>query len=192
MTITATVSRSCKSPIATWFPLKNSGSGQPHIICPMEKYMRTTRNMSDAISLLRSFGVSLSTSASCAAFSCSKLLFALSLSDSVAVPFGLAPYPACSTASTICASVALPSTPIELVKRLTEQLVTPSTLETAFSTLAEHAAQLIPVTVYCFILSVFPSFYYSNLTIQKPFLKSLNSCHLEIQSFDGKCDFIIA
>lgn len=28
------------------------------IICPMEKYMRTTKNMSDAISLLRSFGVS--------------------------------------------------------------------------------------------------------------------------------------
>ena len=91
MTITATVSRSCKSPIATWFPLKNLGNGQPHIICPMEKYMRTTKNMSDAISLLRSFGVSLSTSASCAAFSCSKLLFALSFSDSVAVPLGLAP-----------------------------------------------------------------------------------------------------
>ena len=32
-----------------------------------------------------------------------------------------------------------------MVKRLTEQLVTPSTLETAFSTLAEHAAQLIDV-----------------------------------------------
>ena len=32
------------SPIATWFPSKNAGSGQPHIICPMEKYMRTIRN----------------------------------------------------------------------------------------------------------------------------------------------------
>ena len=91
MTITATVSRSCKSPIATWFPSKNSGNGQPHIICPIEKYIRTTKNMSDAISLLRSFGVSLSTSASCAAFSCSKLLFTLPFAVSVSVPLGLAP-----------------------------------------------------------------------------------------------------
>ena len=91
MTITATVSRSCKSPIATWFPSKNPGSGHPHIICPIEKYMRITKNMSDAISLLRSFGVSLSTSASCAAFSCSRLLFALPFAVCVPVPFGLAP-----------------------------------------------------------------------------------------------------
>jgi hypothetical protein len=37
---------------------------------------------------------------------------------------------------------------MEFVRRLTEQDTTPGTLETAFSTLAVHAAQLIPVTVY--------------------------------------------
>lgn len=40
---------------------------------------------------------------------------------------------------------------MELVSRLTEQDVTPSTFETAFSTRALQAAQLIPLTVYCFI-----------------------------------------
>jgi len=34
---------------------------------------------------------------------------------------------------------------MEFVSRLTEQLVTPGTLLTAFSTRAEHAAQVIPV-----------------------------------------------
>ena len=46
---------------------------------------------------------------------------------------------------------AVPFTPMELVSRLTEQLVTPSTLETAFSTRALQAAQLMPVTLYCSI-----------------------------------------
>jgi hypothetical protein len=41
-----------------------------------------------------------------------------------------------------------PSTPIEFVRRLTEQEVTPGTPFTAFSTLAEQAAQLMPVTLY--------------------------------------------
>ena len=49
------------------------------------------------------------------------------------------------------AAEALPSTPMELVKRLTEQAVTPGTLPTAFSTRAEQAAQLMPVTLYCSI-----------------------------------------
>ena len=44
---------------------------------------------------------------------------------------------------------AVPSTPRELVRRLTEQDVTPGTALTAFSTRAWQAAQLIPVTVYC-------------------------------------------
>ena len=44
---------------------------------------------------------------------------------------------------------AVPSTPIEFVRRDTEQEVTPGTLPTAFSTRAWQAAQLIPVTVYC-------------------------------------------
>ena len=43
---------------------------------------------------------------------------------------------------------AVPSTASVLVRRLTLQLVTPSTFETAFSTRAWQAAQLIPVTVY--------------------------------------------
>ena len=49
-------------------------------------------------------------------------------------------------------AAALPSTPMEFVKRLTEQDVTPGTLDTAFSTRAEQAAQLIPVTLYCSII----------------------------------------
>jgi hypothetical protein len=40
---------------------------------------------------------------------------------------------------------------MEFVSRLTEQEVTPSTFETAFSTLVLHAAQLIPVTLYTLI-----------------------------------------
>ena len=58
-------------------------------------------------------------------------------------PFKLAPYPAFSTARTMSAGAAVPSTPIEFVSRLTAHEVTPGTAETAFSTRAEHAAQLI-------------------------------------------------
>ena len=47
---------------------------------------------------------------------------------------------------------AVPSTPIEFVRRLTEQDVTPGTFDTAFSTRAEQAAQLMPVTLYCSIM----------------------------------------
>jgi hypothetical protein len=46
----------------------------------------------------------------------------------------------------ICCADAVPSTPMEFVKRLTEQLITPGTCPTAFSTRALQAAQLIPVT----------------------------------------------
>ena len=66
-------------------------------------------------------------------------------------PFSEAPYPASSTAAMTAAGKAVPYTPIEFVNRLTEQEVTPGTCETAFSTRALQAAQLIPVTVYCFI-----------------------------------------
>ena len=41
---------------------------------------------------------------------------------------------------------AVPSTPMALVSRLTEQEVTPGTALTAFSTRALQAAQLMPVT----------------------------------------------
>ena len=53
----------------------------------------------------------------------------------------------------IASGEASPSTPIEFVRRLTEHSVTPGTFRTAFSTRALHAAQLMPVTLYCFILS---------------------------------------
>ena len=52
-------------------------------------------------------------------------------------------------------SLALPSTPIEFVSRLTEQDCTPSTFETAFSTWELQAAQLIPVTLNFFIKSTY-------------------------------------
>lgn len=52
----------------------------------------------------------------------------------------------------MASGAAVPSTPMELVSRLTEQAVTPGTLDTAFSTRAEQAAQLIPVTLYCSML----------------------------------------
>ena len=63
-------------------------------------------------------------------------------------PLGAAPYPAFSTACIMVSAEAEPSTARVLVRRLTLQLVTPSSLETAFSTRAWQAAQLIPVTVY--------------------------------------------
>ena len=40
---------------------------------------------------------------------------------------------------------------MEFVSRFTAQAVTPGTADTAFSTRAEQAAQLMPVTVYCSI-----------------------------------------
>ena len=54
-------------------------------------------------------------------------------------------------AAMMSCGAAEPSTPIEFVSRLTEQDVTPGILLTAFSTRAEQAAQLMPVTLYCVI-----------------------------------------
>ena len=148
ITMTIPARSSCTRPIAIWLSSNHAGSGHPHIICPMEKYINTSKNPTDAISLRFKTGVSLSSSAVASApdgfFS--------------PAPFSEAPYPACSTAAMICSGGTSPSTPIELVRRLTEQEVTPGTLPTAFSTLALQAAQLIPVTLYClmscFTLSV--------------------------------------
>ena len=108
----------------------------------MEKYISTSRKPTDAISLRFSAGVSWSSSASSAAEAdiCSP-----------DTPFKDAPYPASCTALMISPAPAVPSTPMELVSRLTEQDVTPGTLDTAFSTLLLQAAQLIPVTLYCSI-----------------------------------------
>ena len=85
------------------------------------------RNITEAVNLFFKTGVVLSSSASsCSCFE-GLLLFA---------PLTDAPYPAASTALMITSGVAVPSTPIELVRRLTAQLSTPGTLLTAFSTLA--------------------------------------------------------
>ena len=80
ITITAIVRRSCKSPIATWFAARKAGTGHPHIICPMEKYMRTRRKPRDQRSRLFSTGVSLSFSIS------SPVLEPALLDDSFALP----------------------------------------------------------------------------------------------------------
>ena len=50
----------------------------------------------------------------------------------------------------IACTDAVPSTPMEFVSRLTAHAVTPGTCDTAFSTRAEQAAQLMPVTSNCF------------------------------------------
>ena len=77
----------------------------------------------------------------------------------------------------IAPAPAVPSTPMELVSRLTEQDVTPGTLDTAFSTLLLQAAQLIPVTLYCSI-SIPPTTYcslpdiYCSVSLQFPDLYS--------------------
>ena len=57
-----------------------------------------------------------------------------------------------SKALRITAGEAVPSTPMEFVRRLTAQDVTPGTFDTAFSTRVWQAAQLIPVTLYCSIV----------------------------------------
>ena len=111
--------------------------------------MRTIRNPTDAIRRLFSTGVSLSFNISSPAEADADCVFAAPSF------FFDAPYPASTTALIISCSLAVPSTPIELVRRLTEQDVTPGTLETAFSTLALQAAQLIPATIYCSIIVLF-------------------------------------
>ena len=155
ITIIIIVRSICISPIATWLPSRIDGSGQPHIICPIEIYISTIRNPTDVISLFFNTGVTLSFNiSSCDAYIPCEPLFCdvPLLSDAVCDVFKDAPYPASSTAFITASSLAIPSTPIELVRRLTEQFSTPSTFDTAFSTRLLHAAQLIPVTIYCFII----------------------------------------
>ena len=140
MIITARESRSSKSPRNTW--LSNAGgAGHPHIMWPMEKYIRTSRMGTDRSRRFLSFGVSRSFRASSSAHEGPEPVFP----DS-AFPLTDAPYPASSTARMMSAGAAFPSTPMEFVRRLTEHDVTPGTLDTAFSTLFWHAAQLMPVT----------------------------------------------
>ena len=128
----------------------------------MEKYIKTAKNPSDQYNRCRNIGVSRSFNISSAAeippipgAPAETALPGTPAFPRPAPPRSRfeAPYPACSTAAITASGAAAPSTPIELVNKLTEQEVTPSTLETAFSTRALHAAQLIPVTVYCSIFA---------------------------------------
>ena len=142
MPITTKESSICKIAITTGLLSNPKGNGNPHIVCPIDKYINKRRNKREKTSLLQSAGVSLSASAS-------------SFSTLFSCVFLKAPYPAFSTASIIAFSLAVPSTPIEFVSKFTEQEVTPGTPKTAFSTLALHAAQLIPLTLYCSISEKF-------------------------------------
>ena len=106
----------------------------------MEKYIRMIQKIREEISRRFNTGVS----RSCRAYAA-----LAALAEALAAPLTDAPYPAASTAAMIAWAEAVPSTPMELVRRLTEQDVTPGTFDTAFSTLALQAAQLMPVTLYC-------------------------------------------
>ena len=116
------------------------GRGQSSIICPIDIYIKTIRKNNDAIKRFFSNGVSWSASASSSCVCVG--------ADGVSGTFRLAPYPAFSTAAIISEAEAVPSTFMELVRRLTAHEVTPGSFFTARSTLALQAAQLIPVILY--------------------------------------------
>jgi len=63
MTMTIPASSSWTRPMATWLPLNQPGSGQPHIMWPIEKYIRMSKNATEAISRFLRCGVCLSSSA---------------------------------------------------------------------------------------------------------------------------------
>ena len=65
MTIAAR--RSWASPIITWFPSMNEGSGRPSIMCPIEIYMSSRRKPIEATSRRTIAGVSVSLRASSSA-----------------------------------------------------------------------------------------------------------------------------
>ena len=114
------------------------------MLWPMVIYISASKKAAERIRRRFSFGVSVSFRASSCAAS-----FALAPERSACcASLGRAPYPASVTALMISAADAVPSTPMELVRRLTVQADTPGTLLTAFSTRAWQAAQLIPVTIY--------------------------------------------
>ena len=52
--------------MAMWLPSKADGSGQFHIVCPMEKYIKISKNTTELISRRNNFGVSVSFSGSAA------------------------------------------------------------------------------------------------------------------------------
>ena len=122
----------------------------------MLKYISISRNTKDDTSLLANNGVVVSLRDSSRPDITEFPL--CPLKDFAPSFFSDAPYPASSTAFIISCAIAVPSTPIEFVRRLTEQLVTPSTFATAFSTLAWQAAHVIPVTLYCCIFIILSDF----------------------------------
>ena len=138
-------------------PQRKTGSGRP-AIWPVEIYISNNKKSKDHPSLFFSLGVSLSLSSS----SCSRkeMLPGLPNGDfplplPLSLPSGAAPYPAAITAFIVLSCEALPSTVIEFVSRDTEHAVTPATAITAFSILAEQAAQLMPVMEYLCIYKLY-------------------------------------
>ena len=102
--------------------------------CPMEKYSSMTRKMTDQISRFLSTGDCRSVSASSSA-AILPLRPLFTSPEEVFPSISRAPYPASVTAFMISEADAFPSTPMELVRRLTEHEDTPGTFDTAFSTL---------------------------------------------------------
>ena len=86
-------------------------------------------------------------------------------------------YGIAATAFIISFSAASPSTPMEFVSRFTEQEVTPGTAFTAFSTRALQAAQLMPVTLYCFI-ALIQSFKRSKASLNHLFIYTVRNSHI--------------
>ena len=137
MTMTRIVRSIWYNPIATWLPARKDGNGQFHIICPIDTYISGIRITTDEIRRFLNFGVSWS-------FSPSSSNPGVTLFRSP--PCKDAPYPAVITAWITSDGAAVPSTFMEFVSRLTATDVTPGTSNTAFSTWALQAAQLMPVT----------------------------------------------
>ena len=64
MTMMMPVSSSWARPMATWLSVKKAGRGQPHIICPMDRYIRTSEKPREVNKRRFSAGVSRSFSGS--------------------------------------------------------------------------------------------------------------------------------
>ena len=138
-------------PIATGLE-STSGSGHPHMECPMEQYISGSRKMSDAIRRFRMAPVS----------GLPSLVFLCSFKFLSSIK---APYPAFSTARMTSSGFAVPMTVMELVKRLTLTSSTLFNFRTALSTLLLQAAQLMPVTQYLSMRNLSPKQIYTSIMI---------------------------
>ena len=133
ITKTTAARTACRDAFTAGFS-RNAGNGSPNIR-PIARYIKRSTKPTERNRLLRSRLNSVFTKGS----------------SSFAVSGATKPYPAAVTAAAISASEASPSTPSCPLNRFTAQEETPGTAETAFSTRALHAAQLIPVTLYVLI-----------------------------------------